>query len=499
MKLSELLNGVDSQIRCVMHCESKGGELNVEINRLTFDSRTVDAGSMFFAIRGEHVDGHNFIYDVINKGASAVVCNSEFTIDNPKFDEILKASPRCVLCVVNDEMSEIMAIISKNFYGDPSSKLNLVGVTGTNGKTTIATLLYRLFLGLGYKVGLISTIENRINDKVIPATHTTPDTIKLNSLLNDMVVMGCEYCFMEVSSHAVVQNRIVGLTFKGGVFTNLTHDHLDYHKTFAEYLKAKKIFFDRLDRDAFALTNGDDRNGDVMLQNTKACKKSYALKSMADFMCARLENSFDGMLLNFDGIEVWTRLVGEFNAYNLLAIYATAMLLQQDKEEVLRVMSTLAPAEGRFDLIKLDGGKNVIVDYAHTPDALVNVLDTINEINEGRGKVITVVGAGGDRDKSKRPEMAQAAIDRSDLLILTSDNPRTENPAQILEDMQSGLRIKDKKMLVIENRREAIRTAVMFAVAGDIVLIAGKGHEKYQEVNGVRVHFDDKEEVKSQL
>lgn len=462
MKLKELLDGIDCNVLFTVQDE------NVEVIGLTFDSRTVVCGSVFFAVRGEHVDGHSFVEMAIERGAVAVI---------------------------SDDFQVAMAEISKRFYGDPSSALNLVGVTGTNGKTTIVTLLYRLFLGLGYKVGLLSTVENRINERVLKSTHTTPDAIRLNMLLREMVDDGCEFCFMEVSSHAVVQNRIAGLTFKGGVFTNLTHDHLDYHKTFAEYLKAKKCFFDRLDNEAFALTNVDDRNGDVMLQNSMAVKRGYALKSISDFRCSRLESGFEGTLLNVDGVEVWTRLVGEFNAYNILAIYATAILLKQNKNEVLQVISTLTPAEGRFDIVRLSDGKNAIVDYAHTPDALINVLDTINEINEGKGKIITVVGAGGDRDRSKRPEMAQAAMDRSDVLILTSDNPRTESPSSILDDMQVGLKTRGRKLLVIENRREAIRVAVMLAQSGDIVLVAGKGHEKYQEINGVRSHFDDKEEL----
>lgn len=462
MKLKELLDGIDCNVLFTVQDD------NVEVTGLTFDSRTVECGSVFFAVRGEHVDGHSFVEMAIEHGAVAVI---------------------------SDDFQIAMAEISKRFYGDPSSALNLVGVTGTNGKTTIVTLLYRLFLGLGYKVGLLSTVENRINERVVKSTHTTPDVIRINTLLREMVDEGCEFCFMEVSSHAVVQNRIAGLKFKGGVFTNLTHDHLDYHKTFAEYLKAKKCFFDRLNKDAFALTNIDDRNGDVMLQNSVAVRRGYALKSVADFKCSRLEIGFEGTLLNIDGVEVWTRLVGEFNAYNILAIYATAILLKQNKDEVLQVISTLPAAEGRFDIIRLSDGKNAIVDYAHTPDALINVLDTINEINEGKSKVITVVGAGGDRDRSKRTEMAQAAVDRSDVLILTSDNPRTESPSSILDDMQVGLKTRGRKLLVIENRREAIRVAVMLAQSGDIILVAGKGHEKYQEINGIRSHFDDKEEL----
>ena len=394
-----------------------------------------------------------------------------------------------------------MGKLASNFYDNPSSKLKLVGVTGTNGKTTIATLLYKLFRSLGYKAGLFSTVRNFVNDKVYEATHTTPDPVRLNSLFNEMVEQGCDFVFMEVSSHAIVQNRVTGLDFKGGIFTNITHDHLDYHSTFDNYLTAKKKFFDQLPEETFALVNIDDKHGKVMVQNTKAKIYSYALKTMADFKAKIIENLFEGMHLNIDNIDIWTKLIGEFNAYNLLAIYGCALLLGEDKEEVLRIISNLEAVDGRFNYVRSNDGVTAIVDYAHTPDALENVLNTINQIRTGKNQLITVVGAGGDRDKAKRPKMARVAADKSNKIILTSDNPRTESPEAIIDDMIEGLDNKDnlKKVLIIVDRREAIKTACMLAKRGDIILIAGKGHETYQEINGVRTHFSDKEIVEEQF
>lgn len=461
------------------------GNKSVKINAIHFDSRKVIGGDVFIAVKGTQVDGHKFISSTIENGASAIICEVLPSEVNDK-----------VVYVKVEDSSEALGMMASNYYDNPSSKLNLVGITGTNGKTTIATLLYRLFIGLGYKVGLLSTVRNYINDKVIDATHTTPDAIQLNKLLNDMAEEGCGYCFMEVSSHAIIQNRIAGLDFRGGIFTNITHDHLDFHKTFDEYIRAKKLFFDNLSAQSFALTNADDRNGKVMLQNTKAQKQTYALKSFADFKCKVLESHFDGMMLRVEGFDVWTRFIGNFNAYNLLAVYGTAILLDQQKDEVLTVISTLESVEGRFEYFRSESGLTGIVDYAHTPDALINVLKTINDIRTGNEKVITVVGAGGDRDKTKRPIMAKVAAEMSDRVILTSDNPRTEIPDEIIKDMQAGIEAdKKRKVLAIADRREAIKTACLLANQGDIILVAGKGHETYQEVNGVKNHFDDKEEL----
>jgi len=434
------------------------GAYDVEITSIVFDSRQVKAGSLFVAVKGTVVDGHDYIEKAIKDGAVAVIC--------------------------------------EDLPGHTAGEVDFIMVTGTNGKTTVATLLYQLFRDLGYKCGLLSTVENQINGEIIPSTHTTPDPVELNKLLDDMVAKGCEYCFMEVSSHAVVQHRIGGLTFTGGIFTNLTHDHLDYHKTFDNYLKAKKAFFDGLPKDAFALTNGDDKNGSVMLQNTKAKKKSYALKSMADYRAKILENQFGGLLLTIDNEEVWFKMVGSFNAYNLLAVYATAVLLGQDKHTVLTTLSTLKGAEGRFDYIISPNKVIGIVDYAHTPDAVQNVLSTVHDIRKGNEKVITIIGCGGDRDKTKRPVMAKVACQWSDKVILTSDNPRSEDPEQIIKDMQAGVSLTDqRKTLSITDRREAIKTACHLADAGDIIVLAGKGHEKYQEIKGIKNHFDDKEEL----
>jgi UDP-N-acetylmuramoyl-L-alanyl-D-glutamate--2,6-diaminopimelate ligase len=465
------------------------GSADVEITSITADSRQVKPGTLFVAVKGTQVDGHVYIEQAIKDGAAAIVCE-----DLPGHT----AGEVAFLMVSNSAAA--LGILASNYYDKPSAKLKLVGVTGTNGKTTVATLLYQLFTDLGYKCGLISTVENKINRKIIPSTHTTPDPVALNGLLNDMVNAGCDYAFMEVSSHAVAQYRIEGLQFSGGIFTNLTHDHLDYHKTFENYLKAKKAFFDALPKTAFALTNIDDRNGNVMLQNTKAHKKSYALKSMADFKVKVLEDQFTGLLLNIDGEEVWFKMVGMFNAYNLLAVYGAAMLLDQDKAKTLTSLSKLSGAEGRFDYVISPNRIIGIVDYAHTPDAVQNVLSTIKDIRKGTEKVITIIGCGGDRDKTKRPIMAKVACDWSDKVILTSDNPRSEDPTQIIKDMEAGVDASNqRKTISIVDRREAIKTAVHLAQPGDIILLAGKGHEKYQDVKGVKSHFDDKEELIEQF
>lgn len=458
------------------------GSTDVEISEVCFDSREIKPNALFVAIPGTLVNGHQFITQAVSQGAGAVLCE--------KLPEQLEQHV-CYLKVEN--AAKALGVIAANFYDNPSSKLKLVGITGTNGKTTIATLLFQLFRELGYKVGLLSTVQNQINEQVIPATHTTPDPIAINRLINDMVAGGCDYCFMEVSSHAVAQHRIEGLKFAGGIFTNLTHDHLDFHKTFSSYLKAKKAFFDQLSSSAFALTNIDDKNGMVMLQNTQAKKKTYGLKNMANFKAKVLENHFKGLLLQIDHQEIWFKLVGSFNAYNLLAVYGAATLLDQDKDRVLTTLSHLNGAEGRFDLVSLSGVIG-IVDYAHTPDAVQNVLHTIQDIRKGTEQVITVIGCGGDRDKTKRPQMAQVACDWSNKVILTSDNPRSEKPEQIIKDMVAGvLPNNQKKTLSITDRKEAIRTACHLAKAGDIILLAGKGHEKYQEISGIKYPFDDKQ------
>lgn len=475
MQLQELLYGVN--VKNVI------GKTDKQIDALTFDSRSIDANAVFFAIKGTAVDGHKFISQTIEKGVSVVVCE-----DLPE----IKGDNVTIIQVENTSVA--LGVMASNFYGNPSASLKLVGITGTNGKTTIATLLFKLFKALGYKVGLLSTVENQINNQIIQATHTTPNPIALNALLYNMVEAGCDYCFMEVSSHAVVQHRIEGLQFAGGVFSNITHDHLDFHLTFDSYIKAKKAFFDVLPKTAFALTNVDDKNGLVMLQNTKANKRTYALKQLANFKAKILDNQFSGLHLDIDHEDVYFKLVGSFNAYNLLAAYGTAMLLQQDKLKVLTALSMLSGAEGRFDYITAPNKIIGIVDYAHTPDAVQNVLSTIQNIRKGTEQVITVLGCGGDRDKAKRPIMAQVACDWSDKVILTSDNPRTEDPQSIISDMEIGVSPSNKrKILSILDRKEAIKTACMLAQPGDIILVAGKGHEKYQEVNGVRNHFDDKE------
>ncbi|MFD2553010.1 UDP-N-acetylmuramoyl-L-alanyl-D-glutamate--2,6-diaminopimelate ligase [Sphingobacterium tabacisoli] len=479
MILKELLHAVP-----VIQVE---GSLEVEIASVCFDSREVKDGALFVAVRGVHTDGHLFVDKVGALGAAAIVVE-ELPAD------LLEG---VTYLLVNDS-AYVLGLIAGNFYGNPSKDLKLVGVTGTNGKTTVATLLFNLFDHLGYQVGLLSTVENRIGDRIIPATHTTPDPVALNKLLREMVEEGCDYCFMEVSSHAVVQQRIAGLRFAGGIFTNITHDHLDFHKTFSNYIKAKKCFFDELDRYAFALTNIDDKNGAVMLQNTFGHRKTYGLQSMADFKAKVIESHFDGMLLQIDGQEVWVKLVGGFNAYNILAVYGAAILLEQETLKVLTALSEITGAEGRFETVRSAKGIVGVVDYAHTPDAVENVLETIQQLRTGTQQIITVLGCGGDRDRTKRPEMAKVALKYSDKVIITSDNPRTEDPLAIIKEMEAGIPAdKKKNTFSISDRREAIRAACHLASPGDIVLIAGKGHEKYQEINGVRHHFDDREELEN--
>lgn len=465
------------------------GNKDLDISKISFDSRTVENGTLFFAVRGTQVDGHNYIDKAIEKGAIAIVCEQlPATLNN------------AVTYIKVDNSAYVLGMSASNFFDNPSKRLKLTGVTGTNGKTTIATLLYRLFTDAGYVCGLLSTIENIVDHEVIPSTHTTPDPIELNALLKKMVDKGCEYAFMEVSSHSVDQDRIAGLEFAGGIFTNLTHDHLDYHKTMANYRNAKKKFFDNLPANAFALTNLDDKNGAVMLQNTKAKRLTYALKHDADFKGVVLESHFDGMMIKVNGTEMFTQLVGGFNASNLLAIYGAAISLGFDKNELLVEISKLKGANGRFDMVHSDCGIVGIVDYAHTPDALENVLKTINDVRCHKETLITVVGCGGNRDTTKRPEMAAVAAKMSDKVILTSDNPRNEDPDEIIRQMKEGLDEEAKRhVLSITNRREAIRTAVALASKGDIILLAGKGHENYQEINGVKNHFDDKEELSEAL
>jgi UDP-N-acetylmuramoyl-L-alanyl-D-glutamate--2,6-diaminopimelate ligase len=462
------------------------GSTNVAVSSVVFDSRKVKKDSLFIATRGAAVDGHDYIDKAIESGAVAIVC-----------EELPKTQKENITYVKVLNSSAALGYIACNYFDNPSEKLKLIGITGTNGKTTTVTLLFNLFRGLGYSVGLLSTVENKINNTVIPSTHTTPDALALNELLANMVEEGCQYAFMEVSSHAIVQHRITGIKFAGAAFSNITHDHLDYHKTFDEYIKAKKLFFDHLQDDAFALTNKDDRNGMVMLQNTKAKKYSYGLKSVADFKCRVVENHLNGLLLNIDNQEVWVKLIGSFNAYNILVVYAVSQLLKQDKTQVLTTLSNLNSVEGRFQYIKSKTGIVAIVDYAHTPDALKNVLETVRDIRTGNEQVITIAGCGGDRDAAKRPLMAQIACEYSDKVILTSDNPRSENPETILDQMQAGIDpVNAKKTLRISDRKEAIKTAAAFGKPGDIILVAGKGHEKYQEINGVKHPFDDFEIIK---
>ncbi|WP_303226280.1 UDP-N-acetylmuramoyl-L-alanyl-D-glutamate--2,6-diaminopimelate ligase [Alistipes indistinctus] len=475
--LDKLLQGVE--VRSLV------GDGTVAVGRLEFDSRKVVPGTLFFATRGTQADGHAYIPAAAAAGAAAVVC-----------EELPAERPAGVTFVQVPDSTVALGQVASAFYGHPSRRLKLVGVTGTNGKTTTATLLYRMFRRLGYKAGLISTVVYCVDDREIPSTHTTPDSIRLNAMMAEMVEAGCDYCFMEVSSHSLVQHRTAGLAFVGGIFSNITHDHLDYHKTFAEYIRAKKLFFDGLPAGAFALTNADDRNGMVMVQNTKATVKTYALQSFADFRCRIVETLLDGMLLNLDGSEVWVKFLGRFNAYNLTSVYATALLLDARRDEVLRILSDLTSVDGRFEPIHSKEGVTAIVDYAHTPDALQNVIGTINEIRKKDQRLYVVVGCGGNRDATKRPEMAKIAVDGSDMAVLTSDNPRLEEPGAIIEQMKSGLE-PGARYLAITDRREAIKAAVALARPGDIILVAGKGHETYQDVGGVKHHFDDREEVRA--
>ncbi len=461
------------------------GVTDMSINQLVFDSRKVVKNDVFIAIKGVSVDGHLYIDKAISLGAKAIICE-----DFPSE----KAENTTYVKVADSQVA--LAIMAANFYENPSSKLSLVGVTGTNGKTTIASLLYQLFKKAGHKVGLISTVKILVDDTEFKATHTTPDSLTLNYYLEMMIENGVEFCFMEVSSHGIHQKRTEGLSFAGGIFSNLSHDHLDYHKTFATYRDVKKSFFDDLPKTAFALTNSDDKNGLLMLQNTKAIKKTYALKTMADFKAKILEKQFSGTLITINGIEVWTKLIGEFNVYNLLAIAATAELLGLEKIKILTILSELESVSGRFQYVVSSNGVIAIVDYAHTPDALKNVLETINDIRTGNEKVITVVGCGGDRDAAKRPKMAHIASQLSHQTIFTADNPRSENPQTIIDEMEKGVAAENyKKTLSILDRKQAIKTACKLSSQGDIILIAGKGHENYQEINGIRSHFDDLEEV----
>ena len=463
------------------------GFTDVEVNSLVFDSRKVQKNDVFIAQKGVRFDGHSYIEKAISLGAVVIICE-----DFPTYKR------EDVTYVQVSDTNLALAIMASNFYNNPSKILSLVGVTGTNGKTTIASLLYQLFKKAGYKVGLLSTVKILVDETEFKATHTTPDSVTINSYLDKMIESGVDYCFMEVSSHGIHQKRTEGLTFAGGVFTNLSHDHLDYHETFSEYRNVKKSFFDSLSKPAFALTNIDDKNGDFMLQNTKAIKKTYALKTLADYKVKVLEKQFSGTLLKIDESEVWTKLIGRFNALNLLAIFATAELLGLEKLEILTIISRLENVSGRFEYVLSKDGVTAIIDYAHTPDALKNVLETINDIRTGNEKVITVVGCGGDRDRAKRPKIAHIASQLSNQAIFTSDNPRTENAQTILDEMESGVSAENyKKTLSILDRRQAIKTACKFSESGDIILVAGKGHEDYQEINGIRTHFDDLEEVKN--
>ncbi len=466
---------------------SVAGGTDGEVSDIQIDSRKVRPGAVFVAVRGSVQDGHRFIDKAVESGAAAVVC-----------EEMPASLKEGVVYVQAENSAAAAGYMAHNFFGQPSERMKIVGVTGTNGKTTIATLLYKLFTALGYKCGLLSTVDNHIGDTIVPATHTTPDAVNLNALLKQMADEGCTHVFMEASSHAIQQHRITGLRFAGGIFSNITHDHLDYHKTFDEYIRVKKSFFDALPADAFAISNADDKRGEVMLQNTNAGKYLYSLKTMADFKGKILENSLTGLIMTVNEQEVHFRLIGEFNAYNLLAVYGTAICMGEDKHEVLRCLSVLTGAEGRFDYMVSAKDKVIaIVDYAHTPDALLNVLATIKKLKKGFESVITVVGCGGDRDKTKRPVMAAAACEHSDKAIFTSDNPRSEDPVQIIKDMEEGLPVAYKrKYILIADRKEAIKTAISLAKPEDIVLIAGKGHEKYQEIKGVKHHFDDKEVVR---
>ncbi|MBR6310805.1 MAG: UDP-N-acetylmuramoyl-L-alanyl-D-glutamate--2,6-diaminopimelate ligase [Paludibacteraceae bacterium] len=461
------------------------GKKNPDINNIQFDSRKITENDLFVAIKGTQSDGHDYIETAIENGARCVVCET-----------LPDKCHKDVTYILVDNSSEALGLLSSAFFGYPSSKMVLVGVTGTNGKTTIATLLYQMFRKFGHKSGLLSTVCNYVNDRKSEATHTTPDPIELNRLLKEMVDEGCEYAFMEVSSHAIEQRRIAGLQFDGGIFTNLTRDHIDYHKTFENYLNAKKKFFDNLPAEAFALTNIDDKNGSVMLQNTKARKHTYSIREMADFKTKIMENSFEGMSLDINGIEVQVPFIGKFNAQNLTAVYGATVLLGKSKMETIINLSALTPVSGRFEYLRSPKGWTAIVDYAHTPDALNNVIGTINQIQNGKGELITVVGCGGNRDKGKRPMMAKEAVNGSEKCIFTSDNPRDENPEDILKDMIAGLDNEDmEKVLVISDRKEAIKTACMLAHKNDVILVAGKGHEDYQIIKGEKTHFDDKETI----
>ena len=459
------------------------GNLNVSVDDLCFDSRKVTPNSLFVAVVGTQVDGHEYVKDAVERGAIVILCERlpEITQDDVTYVQV-------------EDTAFALGVSASNFFNNPSSRLKLIGVTGTNGKTTIATLLYKLFRQLGYEAGLISTVQNQVGDRIAPATHTTPDPIVLNGLLKDMVAAGCDYCFMEVSSHAIIQQRIAGLSFVGGIFTNITHDHLDFHKTFDAYIQAKKRFFDDLGRSAFALSNVDDKNGAVMLQNTFAHKRTYGVKRMADFKARVVESHFDGMLLQLDNQEVWVKVVGGFNAYNVAAVYGAAILLEQETMKVLTALSNISGAAGRFETTVSKEGVIGIVDYAHTPDAVLNVLETIRDLRKDGQQIITVLGCGGDRDRTKRPTMAAVAVANSDKVIITSDNPRSEDPLKIIADMEAGVPTEKKRnTFSISDRREAIRAACHLAQSGDIILVAGKGHEKYQEINGRRIDFDDRE------
>lgn len=486
MNLLDILTGIE--YKAFLQGKELSSIDKIDVQHITFDSRNVKEGSMFVAQKGVHVDGHNYIGIAIEHGASVILCQT--LPDN---------QPKETVFIVVENSDSALGKVASNFYGNPSEHIKLIGITGTNGKTTTVTLLHRMTRMMGLHAGLISTIVNRIDEEELAATHTTPDAIELNRLLSMMVAKGCEYCFMEVSSHAIVQNRIAGLRFAGAIFSNITHDHLDFHKTMANYIAAKKTLFDNLPEDAFALTNIDDKNGKVMVQNCKATIKTYSLQTVADYRCKIIESTINGQQLELNGTEFWTPLVGRFNAYNITAIVATALLCGFDRDKVLTTASQLHAAPGRFQYLNI-GGITAIVDYAHTPDALQNVIDTINEVRDRRHSLIVVVGCGGDRDPLKRPVMAKIAADGCDHLILTSDNPRTEKPESILDAMEAGLSPEELSTTVrITDRRQAIKTAVLIANDGDIILIAGKGHETYQEINGVRHHFDDTEEVEREL
>ena len=476
MKISDLIKNIDTL--------SLYGSSEREITSLTYDSRQVSAGSCFFAIEGVATDGHKYIDSAVEHGATAVVCK--------RLPEVLNTESTTYIVV--EDTDKAMALMASNYYGNPSRKITVVGVTGTNGKTTIATLLYDFVRAMGHKAGLISTVVYKVDEEQIESTHTTPDTIRLNAMLAAMVERGCKYCFMECSSHAIVQRRIYGIHFAGALFTNITHDHLDYHKTFAEYIRAKKIFFDELSKDSFAIVNGDDRNGEVMLQNTAAKRITLSVRRHADYNCKIMETTPEGMLLRIDNTDLWVAFLGRFNAYNLLTVYAAAVELGFEKEEVMRCLTLLRPVDGRFDIVHAQDGTTAIVDYAHTPDALENILKTVSEIRTKNQSVTVICGCGGERDKSKRPEMAQIAVKYSDRSIFTSDNPRSEDPEQILREMEEGVAITDNYMKIVD-RDNAIKTAVMLSKAGDIIVVAGKGHESYQIIGSQKFDFNDKERV----